>query len=560
MPCRRFVHLPFVYVSLLIFLIGTFALAAEPPAGQRGLAVAVRTEAGDVLPLYAASHALVIGASAYTRGWPDLPGVADDIKRVRGALTDHGFAVETVVDPDGVQLREAIEAFILRYGHQVDHRLLIYFAGHGHTLKLAYGEEMGYILPVDTPLPAADANGFHARALDMQQIEVYAKRIQAKHVLFVFDSCFSGSIFSLSRAIPESITYKTAKPVRQFITSGSAEETVPDKSIFARQFVGALAGEADINQDGYITGTELGEFLQDTVVNYSRGNQHPQYGKIRNRMLDKGDFVFVREAFEGDAPRAPAVDRSGEMLFWQSIKDSRDPQMFAAYLEKFPQGLFADLARLKIEALTPGQPEKPPAVNPVAPAPPTPVHPAKTTAAKDAPVPDPAVSGHIRTLAIFPGMIRDDAVSISLQSGQVLHRDERRQLFRRYTHHMWEATRAGLQQNPSIQLRYSFYDLPSLRRLGRFVPITDQFRPADIEAIWTESAAKTWRPDLEQVCRQARQLGVDLVMLHKLKKEKLQGVFAIYLVDVNRKAVHRVQKSLDPTLQMESLVTAALRH
>jgi hypothetical protein len=41
-----------------------------------------------------------------------------------------------------------------------------------------------------------------------------------------------------------------------------------------------------------VTGVELGEFLQKTVVNYSKGSQHSQYGKIRNPNLDKGDFVF----------------------------------------------------------------------------------------------------------------------------------------------------------------------------------------------------------------------------------------------------------------------------
>ena len=551
MSYRRYALFPLVFAVLGTALIILPWAAGAQQEGHRGLAVAVQTETGDVLPLYAASHALVIGASGYTRGWPDLPGVRDDFERVRSALIDHGFQVETVVDPDSVELREAIRSFVLRHGHQVDHRLLIYFAGHGHTLKLAYGEEMGYILAVDTPLPDKDRSGFYAHALDMQQIEVYAKRIQAKHVLFVFDSCFSGSIFSLSRAIPENISYKTAKPVRQFITSGSADEPVPDTSIFARQFVGALAGEADINQDGYITGTELGEFLQDTVVNYSRGTQHPQYGKIRNRMLDKGDFVFVRKIVDAGAPRTSATaDDRAELLFWQSVKDSRDPQMFAAYLEQFPRGLFADLARLKIEKLEPGPPARP-AADPRA---------ATTAPAVTPPVPSPAQTsdGRVRTLAIFPGMISDDAVSVSYQSGQVLHRDARQALFRRYTNHMWEATKNGLQHHPAIQLRYSYYDHPSLRRLGAFTPIAERFGPGDLGAIWPAADDKTWRPDLRQVCRRARQLGVDLVMLHKLKQEKLEGVFAVYLIDVERETIQAVQKDLNATLKMESLIAAAL--
>ena len=41
-----------------------------------------------------------------------------------------------------------------------------------------------------------------------------------------------------------------------------------------------------------MTGAELSDFVFKNVVNYSKGAQHPQYGKIRNPNLDKGDFVF----------------------------------------------------------------------------------------------------------------------------------------------------------------------------------------------------------------------------------------------------------------------------
>jgi len=112
----------------------------------------------------------------------------------------------------------------------------------------------------------------------------------------MFDCCFSGSIFSLSKAAPAIINYKTSMPVRQFITAGSADEEVPDVSIFCRQFIEGLSGESDLNGDGYISGSELGEYLQTSVVNYSYNAQHPQYGKIRNPKLDKGDFIFISGA------------------------------------------------------------------------------------------------------------------------------------------------------------------------------------------------------------------------------------------------------------------------
>ena len=270
---------------------------------------------GEVVSLYKKSHALVIGAANYYRGWPKLYGTARDVNAVKKALTKHGFDVSVVWNPNDSQLRKAFMDFINTYGMDPENRLLFYFAGHGHTEKLAYGEEMGYIVPINAPNPEENKIEFLKKALDMQQIEVYAKRIQAKHALFVFDSCFSGSIFSVSRAIPKSISYKTTKPVRQFITSGSAEETVPDKSIFRAQFISALNGEGDLNEDGYITGSELGVYLESSVINYSKGSQHPQYGKIRNPLLDKGDFVFqIGEGIKPSAKVETAWNKSEESI------------------------------------------------------------------------------------------------------------------------------------------------------------------------------------------------------------------------------------------------------
>lgn len=41
-----------------------------------------------------------------------------------------------------------------------------------------------------------------------------------------------------------------------------------------------------------------------------------------------------------------------ELAFWDAIKDSKDPDEYRAYLNTYPQGRFAALARLRIEALS----------------------------------------------------------------------------------------------------------------------------------------------------------------------------------------------------------------
>ncbi len=335
---------------------------ATPASDERGIrVVAIADAQGQPVLLYEESHALIVGVSNYSAGWPSLPAVEKDVEEIRGALEAHGFDVEVVSDPSRDELYAAYESFINRHGQGAENRLLFYFAGHGFTERLTYGEDMGYVVPADAPNPHRDSTGFRAKAMDMVQMEVFAKRIQSKHALFLFDSCFSGSIFSLSRAVPTNIGYKTAKPVRQFITSGSADEQVPDRSIFRQQLVSALEGKGDLDGDGFVTGTELGEFLQTRVVNYSRGAQHPQYGKIRSPHLDEGDFVFalpsgveggraLAEAPKGQSAATEPVDEGAfELTFWRSIEDSGDPAGYRAYLAQYPQGRFSKLAKLRAQ-------------------------------------------------------------------------------------------------------------------------------------------------------------------------------------------------------------------
>ena len=281
--------------KLLLFslLITIISVCYSQQTQQRGFKAVDVVVDGKQTPLYKQSHALIIGISAYNNGWNALNGVKSDVAEVKKALEDNGFNVEVLQDATKEQIDKTISAFIGKYGESIDNRLLIYYAGHGYTVKTSYGDELGYIVPVNAPNPTKDLSGFKEKAIEMAQIEIYAKRIQSKHALFLFDACFAGSLFDMRSPVTEAITYKTTQQVRQFITSGSAEEQVPDVSIFRKQFVTALSSdEADYDKDGFLTGSELGQFLQTKVVNYSYNAQHPQYGKIRNPKLDKGDFVF----------------------------------------------------------------------------------------------------------------------------------------------------------------------------------------------------------------------------------------------------------------------------
>ena len=262
---------------------------------QRGMSVTVQTASGKELTLYKDSHALVIGNGAYPvkNGWNPLPGAVNDVREVSETLESHGFNVTLEIDVTKAEFNKAFSDFIYESGKDKDNRLLFYYAGHGYTTKSATGEDLGYLVMLDTPHPE-NAAEFDLHSVDMVKFVSDSKKIHAKHVLFMFDSCFSGTVLNLrNRVTPPHITDRIRNPVRQFITAGRADEPVPDRSEFKKAFLNLLEGRVEEpTPDGYLTGVELGDYLYRTVPKFSQG-QHPQHGKIHDQQLNTGDFVFV---------------------------------------------------------------------------------------------------------------------------------------------------------------------------------------------------------------------------------------------------------------------------
>ena len=288
-----------------LVLLVCLGLAFPAPAAKKGEAgvVSIKTASGKTLDLYGGSHALVIGVGNYTAGWPRLDSVPEETAQVVAALKAQGFSVRTVLDPNGRKLQQAFESFINQYGFDPDNRLVFFFSGHGWSRE---DGRLGYLVPSDAPRPSRDLKGFKRTAVSMSQVLTWCREMDSRHALFVFDSCFAGTIFETrSLENPPHINDYIAKPVRYFITAGSAKEQVPARSVFVPSFVRGLRGEADLNHDGYITGTEFGMYLHDKVAYYRTG-QTPQYGKIRDPNLDEGDFVFL----SGYVPQAVETPRA----------------------------------------------------------------------------------------------------------------------------------------------------------------------------------------------------------------------------------------------------------
>ncbi len=286
-------------VKILSFILFLFVFSTHV-YGSRGIRVQLKTSSGQEtkkVNFYGGSYALLIGVSDYTAGWPDLGAIPGELAGVEKLLKARGFVVEKHMDPNSEKLSRIFEKFIDKYGYDSENRLLFYYSGHGYTRQ---NNTKGYLVPVDAPNPLKDDKGFVKKALNMSHLLSWARDIEAKHALFLFDSCFSGTIFK-QKGLPtptKYITKMTTKPVRLFITAGEAGEKVPAKSTFTPAFIDALEyGLADVNGDGYVTGTELGAYLQEQVPEHAE--QSPQFGKIRDYDLSRGDFIFLAG---GDGP------------------------------------------------------------------------------------------------------------------------------------------------------------------------------------------------------------------------------------------------------------------
>jgi uncharacterized caspase-like protein len=189
--------------SLVLMGFALSSIGLEVAKAQVG-SLKITDSSGREVTLYKESHALVIWAGDYQH-WDKLNNIEDEAKEVVSALERQGFEVTVVANPTGQKLKQAMQTFIDNYGYKSDNRLLIFFSGHGYTRK----KTKGYLVPVDAPDPASNSQNqqdFLKVALDMEQVESWARQIEAKHVLFVFDSCFSGTIFK-QRSGSEKLPY-----------------------------------------------------------------------------------------------------------------------------------------------------------------------------------------------------------------------------------------------------------------------------------------------------------------------------------------------------------------
>ncbi|MCU1181052.1 polysaccharide deacetylase family protein [Stenotrophomonas maltophilia] len=243
---------------------------------------------------YEKSWAIVVGIDNYAK-WPKLEYASHDAQAVADTLTGQfGFPSSQVIVLKNEQAtrNNILAAFHDRLADDrtgKNDRVFVFFAGHGATRQLASGRDLGYIIPVDS-----DPKEFATDAIAMTDIQNIAESMQAKHVMFVMDACYSG--LGLTRGGPSSSSFlreNARRSARQMLTAGGADQQVADAgpnghSVFTWVLLQALAGKGDLNGDGLITGTELAAYVAPAVSAVS--HQTPAFGSLPGSQ--GGEFVF----------------------------------------------------------------------------------------------------------------------------------------------------------------------------------------------------------------------------------------------------------------------------
>lgn len=146
-------------------------------------------------PYYSESHALVIGEVNYQNGWDNLSRIPGELKKLTKGLEHQRFKVEVHFDLPSDAIVSVIERFMRKYATRPDSRLIVYLSGHGYSRKMV-NYKVGYFVPVDALHPdQAEEHNVAQKLIPLSMFAGWAEMPDAKHALFIFDSCFSGAFF-----------------------------------------------------------------------------------------------------------------------------------------------------------------------------------------------------------------------------------------------------------------------------------------------------------------------------------------------------------------------------
>src|SRR4030042_5346177 len=293
-------------------------------------------------------RALLVGVTTYedTR-WNNLKFPASDAKAIAQALTDQqvgGWKTEDIkilCDANATRANFEKELLPLLKASKKGDFVLVYFSGHGFV-----ADKHTYLFVHDTKENQSETG------IDLNILRFWLSTDgEGATKLIILDACYAGGIV--------------------YATKGGSDIFQGINSIFSQQSGGlgfiTSSGAGETSREGTPQGHFRELFLKGLreaqgfgpYVNYS-----DVWSYVRNNIQDQtpqqgGDIptnipLAIRKGEQSIAAvtSIPYNDlKNIELEFWKSIKESKNSEDYQAYINKYPNGEYASLARNRLHQL-----------------------------------------------------------------------------------------------------------------------------------------------------------------------------------------------------------------
>jgi len=329
-----------------------------------------------VLPSKAKRWALIVGVDKYADPQiSQLRGAANDARSLADALVRYaGFPQDQVIllATDQPAERQPTRVNLLRRLSNLagavpkDGLLFLSFSGHGMERA-----GQAFLLPSDAQI--GDQISFlEDTAISVNRMRDLIRGTGVGQVMVLLDACRNDPGGRADAPNPLTEAYMRGfnfdvrnREVQAFATvyattvgQRAYEYTEKKLGYFTWAVVEGLKGSAS-NDRGEVTLSDLVRFVQDTVpkriaIDLGSGKQQRPFATIEGYKAE--DLVLaapgVRSTTEATAaPTSSFVDPTAiELSFWDTIKNSNNADDFKAYLEKYPDGQFAVLAKNRLNS------------------------------------------------------------------------------------------------------------------------------------------------------------------------------------------------------------------
>jgi uncharacterized caspase-like protein len=278
-------------------------------------------------------------------------------------LSGLGFEVISAIDASRREMNRSLQTFLNAV--QPGDVALVFYAGHA----IEIGDDH-YLLPVDIPPAKRGQEAFvRGEAISRKWILDTMEQTKARVKIAILDACRDNPFASKDgRSVGGSRGLTPIlEPGETFVMySASAEQVALDR-----------LSDADPDPNSVFTRTLLplmqrpGLDLVDLAREVRRGVNrlaasvgHEQTPAYTDGILGEFKFAAIGDAptpppAPPSTPQTPSVDGSAiDLAFWQWAEKKGTVAAYQAYLDRFPNGAFADLARLEVAEPTGPTPEE----------------------------------------------------------------------------------------------------------------------------------------------------------------------------------------------------------